>query len=206
MSLQYYRSVPLGTVMCWVDKKRLSILKDRKSCQTGDFREKKKSVCAFVCWSKHTTTAACHFSQCTNGHLLWIKWYSAPLPSSPLCISHVVYSKVIFSMRVTAPLQIIEHLMSVIMHRAAGSFHSTFHKPFPLRSTFRWAVLKALSLYLLKHQWWNHSLMQFLESSLEIYLHFHWHFFMTCPFFQYFMFLFRKSDSYVQCLLFPEHL
>lgn len=88
-------------MICWIDKKKLSILKDRKSCQTGDFR--RKCVRAFVCWSEQTTTAASHFGQSTNGHLFWIKWY-LPLPSASLCIYHVVCSKVIFNMRAPFPM------------------------------------------------------------------------------------------------------
>lgn len=161
--LQIWLSVPLGTVTCWVDKETEHIKRQKIMSNRGF--QAKNSVCAFVRWSKQA-----HYHSCLSFQPMH-EWPPAlnkvvlsppPTPPRPLCIYHVVYSKVIFSMRVTAPLQIIEHLMRVIIHRAAGSFHSTFPKPFPLRSTFRWAVLKALPLFLLNHQWWNHSLMQCL--------------------------------------------
>lgn len=82
-----------------------------------------------VCiWLKHTTTAVCHFSLSTHGHLFWIKWCPPPIPSALLCIYHVVYSKVIFSMGVTYPM-----CCSTTNHRASDECDNAQDcRPFPV--------------------------------------------------------------------------
>lgn len=196
-----------------MDNKRLSILKNRKRLTDNHVKLgiSRESVCACVCWRKHTTTAACHFSLSTKGHLFWIKWCSPPLPSALLCIYHVVYSKVIFNMRALFLVccSTTNHWASDDCDNTQSCRVSSPHLSLVISSQIRsgWEldVLTARCIHSSQQRWSNFSLMQFLNCSLEMYSLFHQQSLMTCSLFMIFIFLFHKSDSSLKFLLFPEY-
>lgn len=140
-----------------------------------------ESECAHVCWRKHTTTAACHFSLSTKSHLFWIKRCPPPLPSALLCIYHVVYSKVISNMR--APFFMC---CSTTNHRASDKWDNAqscrvFSPHLSLLISSQISLRAACS-----------------GETLTV-----WRSFSNVPW--KFIHFSIKSDSSLQFLLFPEH-